>query len=152
VEYWFKSLAYACILLREAGYPCVFYPDWFGARYRDKGGDGKQYDISIAPVPFLEKLVRARKDKAYGFQHDFFDHPRVIGWTREGDEEKPGSGLAVLMSTGDAGWKWMLMGKPWAGKTMRDALGTVPETITVNEDGWARFVCPARSLAVWVSA
>jgi len=151
VDYWFKPLAYACILLREAGYPCVFHPDWFGATYRDRGGDGKQYDITIEPTPFLEKLVRARKNKAYGLQHDFLDHPRVIGWTREGDADKPGSGLAVLMSSGDAGWKWMLMGRAWAGKIMRDALGVIPDAVTVNEDGWARFVCPARSLAVWVS-
>ncbi|HAI81512.1 MAG TPA: alpha-amylase, partial [Chryseobacterium sp.] len=31
VEKWFKPLAYALILLRENGYPCVFYPDLFGA-------------------------------------------------------------------------------------------------------------------------
>ena len=31
VEKWFKPLAYALILLREAGYPCVFYPDLYGA-------------------------------------------------------------------------------------------------------------------------
>ena len=30
VEPWFKPLAYALILLREAGYPCVFMGDLFG--------------------------------------------------------------------------------------------------------------------------
>ena len=37
VEPWFKPLAYALILLREQGVPCVFYPDLYGASYRDKG-------------------------------------------------------------------------------------------------------------------
>ena len=35
VESWFKPLAYALILLRREGYPCVFYPDYFGAHYQD---------------------------------------------------------------------------------------------------------------------
>src|SRR5206468_1208976 len=33
IEEWFKPSAYALILLREQGYPCVFYPDLFGAKY-----------------------------------------------------------------------------------------------------------------------
>lgn len=28
---WFKPLAYAIILLRQEGYPCVFYPDYYRA-------------------------------------------------------------------------------------------------------------------------
>ena len=37
VEPWFKPLAYALILLRREGYPCVFYPDYYGAAYEDGG-------------------------------------------------------------------------------------------------------------------
>ena len=37
VEAWFKPLAYALILLREAGYPCIFYGDYYGANYQDRG-------------------------------------------------------------------------------------------------------------------
>ena len=37
---WFKGIAYALILLRDEGYPCVFYPDLYGAHYKDKGRDG----------------------------------------------------------------------------------------------------------------
>ena len=36
VDYWFKPLAYSFILLREEGYPSVFYPDLYGATYTDK--------------------------------------------------------------------------------------------------------------------
>jgi hypothetical protein len=32
VEPWFKPLAYAFILLRREGYPCLFLPDYEGAR------------------------------------------------------------------------------------------------------------------------
>lgn len=37
VESWFKPLAYAIILLRDQGYPCVFCADYDGAHYKGKG-------------------------------------------------------------------------------------------------------------------
>jgi alpha-amylase len=37
VEAWFKPLAYAMILLRAQGYPCIFYADYYGAHYTDRG-------------------------------------------------------------------------------------------------------------------
>ena len=36
VSAWFKPLAYTLILLREQGYPCVFYADMYGTEYTDK--------------------------------------------------------------------------------------------------------------------
>ena len=57
IEPWFKPLAYALILLREDGYPCVFYPDMFGATYTDKGKDGNDYNINLGIVTELEKLL-----------------------------------------------------------------------------------------------
>ena len=38
VEEWFKPLAYALILLREGGQPCLFYPDYYGAAGRQGPG------------------------------------------------------------------------------------------------------------------
>ena len=40
VEPWFKPLAYALILLRRDGYPCVFQGDYHPAdiHYRDTAG------------------------------------------------------------------------------------------------------------------
>ena len=37
-------------------------------------------------------MVKLRKKYAYGVQHDYFDHPDVVGFTREGDAEHPDSG------------------------------------------------------------
>jgi alpha-amylase len=45
VEPWFKPIAYALILLREEGYPCVFYPDLYGAHYIDKDAAGNDQEI-----------------------------------------------------------------------------------------------------------
>ncbi|MFM7648792.1 MAG: alpha-amylase, partial [Cyanobium sp.] len=107
VEPWFKPLAYAFILLRREGYPCLFLPDYEGARYRDRGSDGQQHYVELVSHRWiLDRLLAARRDHAYGEQRDWLDHPNCIGWTRAGTPAHP-RGLAVLMSNGDAGWKWM---------------------------------------------
>lgn len=150
VDYWFKPLAYAIILLREQGYPCVFYPDLYGAGYRDMGRGGRFYDIILAPVPTLQELLAARKKYAYGTQVSFIDHWNVIGWTRQGDEEHQGSGCAVIMSNGPGGSKWMNIGKQHARRKLYDYLGNCSGQATVNEDGWAEFRVNDSSVSVWV--
>jgi len=150
VEPWFKPLAYALTLLREKGYPSVFYPDLYGATYTDKGSDGNEYEIYLPGCDGIEKLLMARKDYAYGTQRDYFDHANCIGWTREGIDEYPGSGLAVVLSNGDNGEKMMEIGKKFAGKIFVDFLGKQSAEITIDENGWARFYCNAGSVSVWV--
>lgn len=150
VEYWFKPLAYAIILLREQGYPCVFYPDYYGSEYNDYGKDGNKHDINLAVVQGLKELLTARKNFAYGFQREYFDHPNVVGWTREGDQEHKNSGLAVIMSNGSEGWKWMEIGKQYAGEKFYDFLGNRNDIIEINSDGWGEFKVNAESVSVWV--
>ncbi len=144
VDWWFKPLAYAFILLRRGGYPCVFYPDYYGAEY-----DDCNQHITLAPVPKLKKMIHARSRLAYGLQRDFFDHPDIIGWTREGDKDHPGSGLAVLLSNGPGGSKWMEMGGAHAGKAFSDCLGNHPGKVTINEHGWGEFKVNGGSVSVW---
>lgn len=147
---WFKPLAYALILLREGGYPCVFYPDLYGAEYTGKGSDGNDCTITLPPVPHLDQLMQARKELAYGAQRDYLDHPNCIGWTREGHDEHAQSGCAVLLSNGDNGQKRMEIGTRHAGQRFHDLLGNSEGEVTVGDDGWADFYCPAGSLSVWV--
>src|SRR5690606_10521204 len=68
VEHWFKPLAYALILLRQDGYPCVFYPDLFGAHYRDTDKEGIEQEIFLDKVENIKKLLQARQSYAYGEQ------------------------------------------------------------------------------------
>jgi alpha-amylase len=150
VDPWFKPMAYALVLLRESGYPCVFYPDMYGAKYKDKGHDGNEYEIYMPGVENIEKLMQARKRFAYGVQRDYLDHPNCIGWTREGDEEHAGSGCVVLLSNGDAGFKTMEIGKIHAGKSFVDFLGKYPGTVTVDADGRGEFHVNGVSVSVWV--
>ena len=148
---WFKPLAYALILLRNEGYPCVFYPDYYGAAYADKGHDGHDYLISLKPVAELPALLELRRDRAYGVQRDFWDHPNIIGWTREGDADHRFSGLAVLLSDGPGGSKWMKVGLRHSGAQFRDFLGRRSETVSINADGWGEFHVDGGSVAVWTA-
>lgn len=148
VEPWFKPLAYAVILLRKDGYPCLFHADYYGAEYEDRGRDGNRYHISMPSHRFLiDRFLHARRLYAYGPQYDYFDHPSCIGWTRPGDESHPG-GMAVLMSNGGDGWKWMETGQPNAA--YRDITGHVATPVTTNNDGWGEFRCPGGKVSVWV--
>lgn len=148
VESWFKPLAYAMILLRQEGFPCIFYPDLFGAHYIDKGKDGKDYEIFLNKVEEIETMMRIRKNYAYGIQRDYFDHANCIGWTREGDDVH--SGCAVLLSNGDKGIKHMEISKRYSGKVFKDALEKNDNEVMINADGWADFYCPAGGVSIWI--
>lgn len=127
---WFKPLAYALILLRRAGTPCVFYGDLYGIPHDD-----------IPPVRELEDLLLARRKYATGDQTDYFDHPNVVGWTREG-------GMAAILSNGHEGWKHMKLGNP--GDVFVDMLGNRTDEVVIREDGIGKFMVNGRSASVWV--
>jgi len=147
VEDWFKSIAYALILLREHGYPCIFHPDLYGAAYTDKNENGEDTTIELKPVEGLDKLLAARDQYAYGHQRDYFDHPNCIGWTREGDKEH--SGCAVVLSNSDEGEKHMEIGKRYAGKRFKDISGRREEEVVIDKEGWGNFRCAAGAVSVW---
>ena len=134
VRDWFRPMAYAIILLREGGYPCVF------------GGDlsGIPHD-NIAQMRDIGTLLKIRSEYAYGTQHDYFDDSHCIGWTREK------YGIAVIMSAhGDSG-KTMYVGLEHAGKTYRDILGNKDDTVTIGADGNAMFPVKDGTLSVWMN-
>lgn len=147
VEPWFKPLAYALILLREAGYPCVFYPDLFGASYWDKGNDGNDYEVFMNKVDGIEELIKARKENAYGMQRDYFEDAHCVGWTREGDGHN--KGCAVVMSNKDQYENPMEIGTAYAGQFFIDLLGRFDHKIEIDENGWGNFTCPAGNVSVW---
>jgi alpha-amylase len=143
VAAWFKPLAYAIILLRQEGYPCVFYPDYYGATYEDRGAR-----VEMPSHRWLiDKFLRARRDYAWGPQYDYFDHWNRVGWTRLGDDAHP-KAMAVLLSDGPEGTKWMEVGRPNA--RFVDLTEHVKEPVMTNEHGWGEFRCNGGSVSVWV--
>jgi alpha-amylase len=145
VEPWFKPLAYALILLRRDGYPCVFAGDYHAADvvYEDNGREATLYSHRF----LIDRFLAARRTHGHGDQHDYFDHPNTVGWFRTGDAAHPGA-MAVLLTNGRSAEKWMNTFRPGAG--FRDATGHVAETVTADGNGWARFRCPDRSVSVWL--
>jgi alpha-amylase len=150
VDYWFKPLANAIILLREQGIPCVFYASIYGAKYKDRGRDGQEHEVELVTVPHLVDMIKTRRYLAYGFQRDYFDHPNTIGWTREGVDEFENSGCAVVLTNGEEGYKDMEMGQRHAGAVFVDITNNRKEEITIGEEGWARFPVNGGSVSVWV--
>ena len=143
-------MAYELILLREKGYPCIFYPDLYSAEYTDKGQDGNDYHIVMPSLASLPLLCKLRKEASYGAEHDYFDHANCIGWTREGEDDVPHSGCAVVISNGEPGNKRMFVGMRHAGKSFVDALQNEMQEIIIDENGEAEFYCAGGSVSVWV--
>jgi len=135
----FKPLAYAMILLRGQGYPCVFWGDLYGC-----GGNNPQQAVSS-----LSTMIKARLLFSYGETRDYWDHSNCVGWVRVGDDTH--DGCAVVMSNGDDGWKHMEVGREHAGEDWTDVLGWHPGVVKIAEDGWGVFRCPARSVSIWVN-
>lgn len=150
VEYWFKPLAYAIILLREQGIPCVFYPALYEAKYAVEK-DGAEVYVEMNKVEHVEYLIRVRSRAAYGQQRDYFDDPHLVGWTREGIDEKEYSGCAVLISNREGGEKWMSLGERNAWKVFVNVCcGGEEDKVTLDEKGEGRFRT-ASKLSVWVN-
>lgn len=136
---WFKQAAYSIILLRDSGYPCVFYGDYHGIPHDN-----------VEKVKDLDKLMDIREERAFGIQHDYLDHPNVIGWTREGDPEVEKSGIAVIISNRDDCEKTMYIGTQFTGEAFIDALGNCEEEVQIDETGSGLFKVKAKSASVWI--
>lgn len=142
---WFKMSAYTAILTREGGYPCVFYGDYYGI-----SGSGiylKAFKNEI------DKVMYARKNCAYGTQHDYLDDPDTIGWTREGLGQVANSGLAALISDYNTGTatKRMYVGTSHKGEVWYDVTGNISDKVTISNDGYGVFKVKNKSYSVWIN-
>ena len=140
IQPWFVPIAYAVILLRPQGYPCVFYGNYYGVKAKHGPAFGREIDI----------LMDIRRRAVYGPLHDYFDDPDVVGWTMEG--EKDGPGVAVLLTNRLGGSKKMYAGVRHAGEIWRDALGNVEKEVVIDEKGYGTFSCRNGSVSVYVNS
>lgn len=142
VEDWFKPIAYAFILLRRLGLPCVFYGDYYGIQ-----AEGVE-QTSFQTV--IDQLLYLRTHYAYGEEKLYFDHANTIGFTRLGNEEYPNT-LAVVVSNGDEGWKDMFVGEANAGKVYVDYLNNREEEVEINDKGMGSFPVNGGSVSAYVA-
>lgn len=140
IQPWFKPLAYAMIMFRKVGVPCIFYGDYYGISFKN-----------IPPMKnILDVFLLARKYLAYGDEIDYFDDPNIIGWTRLGDYYHQDSGMAVVLSDGAGGGKQMNVGKNLANTILYDCTGNIKETTYVDNDGNGIFYTNGGSVSVWI--
>ncbi|CAM3674320.1 MULTISPECIES: alpha-amylase [Yersinia] len=148
VEPWFKPLAYALILLREQGVPCIFHPDLYGASYQDEGDDGEVYQIDMPIIPELEPLIQARQKFAHGAQTEYFDDNNCIAFVRSGNENQPG--CIVIMTNGAEAEKNIFLGEDFKHLRFGDFLGNRKDIVIIDEQGHGVFRVNGGSVSLWV--
>lgn len=131
---WFKPLAYALILLRKDGYPCVFYGDYYGIAKPVIRGQNE----------ILDKLLYLRKHYAYGQQNDYFYDRHIIGWTREM------YGLACVMTNQKGGSLKMYVGTSYCHQIFYDYLGHHQQRVEIDEQGYGVFPVNDGSVSVYI--
>lgn len=131
---WFKPLAYALILLRKDGYPCIFYGDYYGIEKPSLSGQNQ----------VIDRLLYLRQYYAYGQQNDYFYDRHIIGWTREA------YGLACIMTNQNGGQLYMYVGQQYQNQIFYDYLENVNETVTIDDKGYGLFTVQDGSVSVYI--
>ncbi|KAF3765408.1 family 13 glycoside hydrolase [Cryphonectria parasitica EP155] len=139
---WFKPLAYSLILLRDSGYPCIFYGDLYGIKGENP------FPPSCGGI--LPRIILARKLYAYGQQAEYFDEPTCLGIVRYGTWDRR-FGCAAVLSNAGAASKRMHVGEMHAGERWTDVLGWNDREVEIGEDGFGDFPCGQCSVSIYVN-
>lgn len=132
IDDWFKPLAYCLILLRQEGYPCIFYGDYYGI----------SQDGYLGYHDLLDQLLYLRKHYALGNQIDYFHDPHMIGWVRE-------KGLVCLMSNKNDGYLKMHVGRQFAYRYFDDVFHH-QNKVYIDENGDGDFFVSSQSVSVYI--
>lgn len=164
VQEWIKPIAYAYILLRAGGYPCLFYGDYYGI---PKGPDGPGQPAGKA---YLDLLLQVRKQFALG-EERYYDDRNVAGWVRMGGVPGARGALAVVINTAGAGVRAINMDtgrvnkrfyhlatiKPMGAsdgflvvRSAYDVYGDKSQGLTTGPDGKADFVADSGCVSLWI--
>jgi alpha-amylase len=128
-----KMLAYAYILTREKGYPCVFYKDYYNY------GLGAQ----------IKTLMQVRQANAYGSAYEYtsVDDADYYAYSRAGDGTH--KGLMLILNDGSNARSQGIT-SPFKNATLTDKTGNYGGTITTDANGYGSFPVQGRSWSVWV--
>jgi alpha-amylase len=128
VREWIKPIAYAFILLRAGGYPCIFYGDYYGI---DRERDGRGQSAGKA---YLDLLLQVRKQFALGDER-YYDDRNVAGWVRMGGVPGARGALAVVINTAREGVRAVNMDTGRVNKRFYH-LATIKRTGASDSDGF----------------
>jgi len=162
VQEWFKPLAYAFILLREQGYPCIFFPDYYGSHDKDN------HKAQPSGREYIDLLLKIRKQFALG-EERFYAHNDIAGWIRMGGTSGAKGAMAVTMSNSASAVKAIRMNTgrfnkrfyhlatiKWVGnqfviaKTKYNVFGSKSEGLVTDQFGWAEFVADGGAITIWI--
>ncbi len=138
VDDWFKPMAYAVILLRREGYPCVFQGDLLGLCNDPRGAIHRTT---------IEQLLMLRRTLSNGEQIEAFDGPNCIGWGRL-CPDGTNAAVVALNNAEECTLNFTLPGGP---RTYRNLLDDTLSPVTTGEDGAGTFPCQAGARSVWVA-
>lgn len=133
VDGWFKTSAYACILLHEADLPCVFWGDLKGLK-----------KPKTEPVPLLEEMIWIRQHLLSDHATALFDEdPQKACWIMRGEHP-----VLVIFSIGDGKSKSILFDE-LKGKTFIDIADPNKKTV-MDRNGWGTFSCYAGCCSIYI--
>jgi alpha-amylase len=167
VEEWFKPLAYAFILLRERGYPCIFFPDYYGSL--DWVENGNLWHRAQQPgKEYLDLLLKLRKQFALGEERYYADR-NAAGWVRMGFVPGAKGAMAVVINTAYGAVKAIRMNTGRFNKrfyhlaTLKltnqgfvvvrqryDLYGDKAEGLWTDSNGWADFLADGGTASIWI--
>ncbi|MGK7953548.1 MAG: alpha-amylase [Xenococcaceae cyanobacterium] len=96
VRDWFKPLAYTYILLRNKGYPCVFFADYYGS------DPNSQYNVYPSGKNYIDILLKLRSQFALG-EEWYFEKRNIVGWIRNGFVPGAKGAMAAVISNAPGG-------------------------------------------------
>ncbi|KAI0684103.1 alpha amylase [Cytidiella melzeri] len=175
----FKLQAYALILLRKVGHPCVALrstmlpkvPEFLWLTlfvfscifYGDLYPNDECYDAKVSEG--LRSLIQARRKFAYGPQRDYLVDKNCIGFVREGDETHGGCVVLISNRTSDVdGGKYLqahdhtclltfYVSQRNSGHRYQCFSGNdVNIHVDVDGAGWGKFPYPSGAVDVWIRA
>lgn len=136
----FQVAAYAFVLLRGKGLPCVFWRDLYGV------GENKEGIVRDLP-----RLLNIRQLSAKGDETRVVDKgPNLVGFVRLGTEGDDCSGLVCVISNSKEDRRFPF-GFPdrFRGRRFRCVIGDRPN-VTVNESGFADFSVGPNRCSVFI--
>lgn len=167
VEEWIKPLAYAYILLRSQGYPCVFFPDYYGSY--DWVENGQLWHAGQKPgKEYLDLLLKLRKQFALGEERYYSDRT-TAGWVRMGFVPEAKGAMAVVINTAYDQVKSIRMNTGRFNKrfyhlaTLKrgpngfevvynryDRYGDKAEGLRTDANGWGDFLADGGTASIWI--
>jgi alpha-amylase len=125
-----KMLAYAYLLMRDKGYPCVFYKDYY------EYGLGSQ----------IKQLLQIRRDHAHGpsWEHEESDSD-VYLYSRAGDAQHRG----LLLVLCDQNATPRQVRTPFANARLRDLTGNQTSEVVTDHLGNGTIPLTAHSYSTW---